>query len=142
MFILRFSKLVFLYKNVCQCLKKGKIFLVVFLMLIKNVFLFFKCLLYIVQQIKLERRKKYKSKIDDLFSLNCFLGRDWQKFFDIFIVLERKRMDMVRKDFIEGKVKQQVFVIIIYIFNDFFMLFGEVGFRCVQQVFVILIVRL
>lgn len=75
--------------------------------------------------------KKYKSKTDDLSSLICFLGRDWQKFFDTPTALERKRMDMVRKDFTEGKVKQQVPATITYISNDLPMLPGEAGLRCV-----------
>lgn len=75
--------------------------------------------------------KKYKSKTDDLSSLNWFLGRDWQKFFDTPTALERKRMDMVRKDFTEGKVKQQVPATITYISNDLPMLPGEAGLRCV-----------
>lgn len=86
--------------------------------------------------------KKYKSKTDDLSSLNWFLGRDWQKFFDTPTALERKRMDMVRKDFTEGKVKQQVPATITYISNDLPMLPGEAGLRCVKQVSVISIVRL
>lgn len=78
-----------------------------------------------------KKEKKYKSKTDDLSSLNWFLGRDWQKFFDTPTALERKRMDMVRKDFTEGKVKQQVPATITYISNDLPMLPGEAGLRCV-----------
>lgn len=40
-------------------------------------------------------------------------------------------MDMVRKDFTEGKVKQQVPATITYISNDLPMLPGEAGLRCV-----------
>lgn len=82
-------------------------------------------------QIRKKERNILKSKPDDLSSLNCFLGRDWQKFFDTPTALERKRMDMVRKDFTEGNVKQQVPATITYISNDLPMLPGEAGLRCV-----------
>lgn len=52
-------------------------------------------------------------------------------------------MDMVRKDFTEGKVKQQVPATITYISNDLPMLPGEAGLRCVNDESVIIsIVRL
>nr|XP_034302375.1 uncharacterized protein LOC105345155 isoform X9 [Crassostrea gigas] len=61
-------------------------------------------------------------------------SRDWQKFFDTPTALERKRMDMVRKDFTEGKVKQQVPATITYISNDLPMLPGEAGLRLLSTV--------
>lgn len=58
-----------------------------------------------------------------------FLGTDWQKFFNTPTALERKRMDMVKKDFTEGKVKQHVPASITYISSDLPMLPGEAGLR-------------
>ena len=59
----------------------------------------------------------------------CVTGRDWQKFFDTPTALERKRMNLVRRDFTEGKVKQHVPATITYISTDLPTLPGEAGLR-------------
>ncbi|XP_062602981.1 uncharacterized protein LOC134264735 isoform X3 [Saccostrea cucullata] len=61
-------------------------------------------------------------------------SRDWQKFFNTPTAQERKRMDMVKKDFTEGKVKHPVSATINYISDDLPMLPGEAGLRLLHKV--------
>ncbi|XP_078326818.1 uncharacterized protein LOC111123425 isoform X3 [Crassostrea virginica] len=61
-------------------------------------------------------------------------SRDWQKFFDTPTALERKRMNLVRRDFTEGKVKQHVPATITYISTDLPTLPGEAGLRLLSTV--------
>ncbi|XP_061169585.1 uncharacterized protein LOC133178950 isoform X2 [Saccostrea echinata] len=61
-------------------------------------------------------------------------SRDWQKFFNTPTAQERKRMDMVKKDFTEGKVKHPISATINYISDDLPMLPGEAGLRLLHRV--------
>ena len=63
-----------------------------------------------------------------------FVPDNWQKFFKTPTALERKRMEMVRKDFTDGKVRQSGPATIQYISDDLPKLPGEAGLRLLHTV--------
>ena len=59
---------------------------------------------------------------------------DWVKFFQTPTALERKRMEMVKKDYTEGKIKPGSAAVINYINEGLPMLPGELGLRLLKSV--------
>ena len=59
---------------------------------------------------------------------------DWIKFFETPTALERKRMEMVKKDYTEGKIKPGSAAVINYINEGLPMLPGELGLRLLKSV--------
>jgi ribosomal protein L7Ae-like RNA K-turn-binding protein len=56
------------------------------------------------------------------------------KFFQTPTALERKRMEMVKKDYTEGKIKPGSAAVINYINEGLPMLPGELGLRLLKSV--------
>ncbi|XP_021354118.1 uncharacterized protein LOC110450754 isoform X2 [Mizuhopecten yessoensis] len=71
----------------------------------------------------------------DLFTPKTRRNKNWQRFFKTSTAQERKRMEMVKRDFDTGKVKQSNGPAVIqYIASDLPLLPGEAGLRLLHTV--------
>ncbi|VDI39218.1 Hypothetical predicted protein, partial [Mytilus galloprovincialis] len=59
---------------------------------------------------------------------------DWMKFFQTPTALERKRMEMVKREYNEGKMKPGSALVVNYISEGLPMLPGEAGLRLLKSV--------